>query len=410
MLYSIPMKRRHKTLNNQSTFEDAIELATLSLLGMGPLGECFAKYEGELVTVFGGIPGEEVVAQIATKHRKNVAQVVKVLKPSPYRVAAPCAYFGQCTGCQWQHISYEHQLELKRQHIQETLTQISGLVNTEVSPTVPASDPYRYRNHARFTVRGGNLGFVNRFTHRFVRIDHCLLMHPWINGALNELQERSGETTQLAIRFGENTGSWLIQPTLSRADISLTTGQSHYEEALFGRKFRIASPSFFQVNTRQTERLMQLILDRLNLTGRETVVDAYAGVGTIAVLLAPYASRILAIEESSAAVKDAKENAYGLSNLEFLQEKTEIALEQFVDTPDALVLDPPRSGCHYDVLVAVKRLQPKRVVYVSCNPESLSRDLRELCPEPYHVDDVQPIDMFPQTHHVECVVTLSLAH
>lgn len=404
------MKRHHKTLNDQSTFEDAGELARLSLLSMGPLGECFAKHEGDLLTVFGGIPGEEVVAQIGTRHRKKFAQVVEVLKPSPYRVAAPCGYFGQCTGCQWQHISYEHQLELKRQHIQETLTQIAGLGATKVSPTVPASDPYRYRNHARFTVRGGNLGFVNRFTRRFVRIDQCLLMHPWINGALNELQERSEETTQLAIRFGENTGSWLIQPTLTRTDIPLTTGQSHYEEGLFGRKFRIASPSFFQVNTRQTEHLIQLILDRLNLTGHETVVDAYAGVGTISVLLAPYASRVIAIEESSSAVRDAKENAYGLSNVEFFQAKTEIALGQFVDAPDALVLDPPRSGCHYDVLAAVKRLQPNRIVYVSCNPESLSRDLRELCPDPYQVDGVQPIDMFPQTHHVECVVTLSLSH
>ena len=405
----VPMRGQEEASRHQATLQEEPERLTLTLEGMGPLGEALAHHQGRPISVLGGIPGEQVVAQIVRQRRFTTAQVVEVLKPSPHRVAAPCPYFGACTGCQWQHISYEHQLELKRQRLYEALNQVPRLRDTWVAPTIPAPQPYGYRNHARFTVRGGALGFVNRASHRFVRIDHCQLMHSWINEALSSLQERCSETTQLAMRYGENTGSWLIQPTLRRQDIPLASGQTHYEEALSGRRFRIASPSFFQVNTRQTERLVEMVRDRLHLTGQELLVDAYAGVGTIAILLAPYARRVIAIEESAPAVKDAGLNALGLSNVEFLQAKTEVALEQLDERPDVLVLDPPRVGCHPRALAALKRLAPPRVVYVSCDPEALARDLQQLCPEPYRLEEVQPIDMFPQTHHVECIATLSLS-
>ncbi len=401
------MATPRETLPSQAAHQaDSFQEVTLTLVGLGPQGEALALYEGREIPVLGGIPGEEVVVRLLETRRMTAAQVVRVLRPSPYRVEAPCPYYGPCTGCQWQHIAYEHQLEMKRQKVQQALDQAPGLGSAPVRPTIAAPEPFGYRNHARFTVKRGSLGFVHRIMRRFLRVERCLLMHPWINEALAKLQDRCQETTQLSIRYGENTGAWLVQPTLRGADVPLASGQSHYEEALLGRTFRVASPSFFQVNTRQTERLVQLVRDRLGLTGQEFVVDAYAGVGTLAVLLAPYARRVLAIEEAASAVKDARLNAVGLPQVEFLQAKTELALAQLAERPDAVVLDPPRVGCHPLALEALKRLAPKRVVYISCDPTALARDLQLLCPSPYRLEDVQPIDMFPQTHHIEAVATL----
>jgi len=383
-------------------------LLTLKLDSMGRLGEALAQHESRPVFVFGGIPGEEVLAEVVRQHRSHItARVVEVRSASPQRVAAPCPYFGPCTGCQWQHISYEHQLELKHRIVKEAMAQEGRMPNAPIAPVVPAPQTLSYRNHARFTVGPeGSLGFVNRQNRRFIRIDRCLIMHPWINQALAKLQGRCGETTQLSIRYGANTGQWLIQPPLSTPRIP-ASGQKYYQEALLGRFFRISAASFFQVNSAQAEQLVSLVKERLGLTGRELVVDAYAGVGTFAILLAPSASKVIAIEESASAIKDAEFNISGLSNVELIQAKTEEVLGSLPQAPDALVLDPPRTGCHPAVIRAINLHQPRRIVYVSCDPRALARDLQALCHGPFILEEVLPIDLFPQTHHIECIATLS---
>ena len=388
------------------------EYADLTLEGMGALGDCIAHLDGQQVNVFGGIPGEVVRCRIVRyrrrRQRRVSAIVEQVLKPSPSRITPSCPYFGPCSGCQWQHVDYAHQLELKRSAVQSELDAYDALSNLRASPTLPADQRYWYRNHARFTVRRpGILGFVNRLTRRFVRIDRCMLMAPWINEALETLQDRSGETTQLSVRYGINTGDWLIQPSLKSPDIPLESGQSHYRESVAGREFRVASPSFFQVNTAQAERLVALVRDRAALTGEETLVDAYTGVGTFGVLLAPYARRVIAIEESEAAVRDAAGNAEGISNFEVRQGRTEDVLAAMSERPDVVILDPPRVGCRPEALEALLRMRPSRTVYVSCDPAALARDLSVLVEGGLAVESVEPVDMFPQTHHVECVVTLS---
>ncbi len=200
----------------------------------------------------------------------------------------------------------------------------------------------------------------------------------------------------------------MIQPNLDRLAAPLPTGRTHLEESVLGRPFRVAASSFFQVNTPQTEAMIRLILDRLKPTGTETVIDAYAGVGTFAISVAPTVSRVIAIEESRSAVSDAKESARDLSNIEFHQARTEVALGE-IDTPvDVIILDPPRSGCQPSALRAVAELRPKEVVMVSCDPPSLARDLARLTlAGTLAVDSVMPIDMFPQTRHVECVAFLT---
>ncbi|MCH8061548.1 MAG: class I SAM-dependent RNA methyltransferase [Chloroflexi bacterium] len=392
--------------------EQGDESATLHLDGWGELGDTLAEYEGSTINVFGGIPGEEVVAHILRYRRRRQsyvsAQVLRVLKPSPHRVEAPCRYFGACTGCQWQHIDYEHQLDLKRDRVSTSLKQYQTLSEIIIAPTMPSPQVFNYRNHARFTVRSqGRLGYINRMSRRFVEIDECMLMDPWINEALGELQGKCAETTQLSVRLGVNAGEWLIQPTMQNPDISLKTGQTHYREKLLGHTFRIASPSFAQVNTPQTERMIELVRRRLELRGDELLLDAYAGVGVFAALTAPYVKRVVAIEESSAAIKDAAVNTIGIGNLEFIEAKTEDAIGGLQERPDAVILDPSRLGCHPNVLDALVSNRVPRVVYVSCDPDALARDLDRLVSGGYGVDSVEPLDMFPQTHHVECLATLT---
>ena len=172
------------------------------------------------------------------------------------------------------------------------------------------------------------------------------------------------------------------------------------------RRLRIASPSFAQVNTPQAEALATLVEQRLRLSGSELLVDAYAGVGTFAILLANSARRVIAIEESSAAVDDAAVNIEGIDNLEFVCSRTEEYLDSLAEPPDAVILDPPRVGCHAATLDALIRRKPKRTVYVSCDPDTLARDLAYLASGGFSITSVEPMDMFPQTYHTECIATI----
>ena len=405
----------HLSTDVQTGREDGLadpETARLTLKEMGSEGDTIAHLDGEAINVFGGIPGEEVTAKVfryrRRRRRKASAMVTEVLKASPHRVAPPCPYFGPCSGCQWQHIKHGHQLTLKRQAVERELWAYPELRSLSVSDALPSRKQFDYRNHARFTIRRqGSLGFINRINRRFVRVDSCMLMSPWINETLAKLQDRCEETSQLSVRYGVNTGEWLVQPSLDSEEVPIETGQTHYGEELLGRRFRIASPSFFQVNTEQAARLIELVKSRLDLTGEETLVDAYAGVGTFAVLLASEVRRVIAIEESESAIRDAAVNAIGLDNLEFRQGKVEDVLGSPDWTPDVVILDPPRAGCQPPALEAVAKWAPRKTVYVSCEPATLARDLSMLVEGGLRVDTVEPVDMFPQTHHVECVATLT---
>ena len=382
----------------------------LDLLSWGRLGEAMATHDGRDVFVFGGIPGETVTAEVVAVRRKYVAaQVIDVIHPSPQRVDPPCAYFGQCTGCQWQHVSYEAQLDAKAGIVADALERVGNFHNPPVLETIPSPKPFGYRNHARFNIwrSTGSLGFTHRERRRFVQIDRCLLMNDRTNKLLAQLQDRCGETSALSIRASDATGDYLVQPTLKNPEVPVTTGQKRYRESVNGNEFWVASPSFFQVNVEQAGKLAELAIDALRLSGAETVVDAYAGVGAFSVLLAPHAAQVIGIEESTAAVADAEENAADLPNVEFVTGKVEDILPGLDVIPDAVVLDPSRTGCQPSVLETLLELAPPRIAYVSCNPQTLARDLAILC-QRYRVESVQPVDMFPQTHHVECLASLSL--
>lgn len=381
---------------------------TLTLGDMAFEGGAVAHDGDRVIFVDYGLPGEEAVVELHTE-RAGVfmGRVVEVLRPSPHRVEAPCRYFGQCGGCNWQHIDYQHQLDLKRHIVREQLRRIGKFADAPVSPTVGADNPWGYRNHIRFTAKPkGEIGFIQRGTHRFLRIDECLIADPWINALLPKIQGHGGGLHQVAIRRGVNTGDVLVQPDLSGIDPSIPPAKKYYEEELLGRRFRISSASFFQTNSPQAERLIRLAQERLALQPNDTLADAYAGVGTFAVVLAPYVRRVIAIEESHAAVADAAVNTEGIANIECHEGKVENVLSGIEETVHALILDPPRQGCHPGALDAVLRLRPERLAYVSCDPSTLARDLRLLVDGGYELLDVTPVDMFPQTYHIECVASL----
>lgn len=381
---------------------------TLTLTSWGRLGEAMGQYEDLDVFVLGGIPGEKVTVEILRIYRRYMtAQVIEVIDSSDSRTEPPCPYYGDCTGCQWQHIEYREQLNNKHRKVADALERTAGLFKQTIHPVIPSPNEYGYRNHARFTVGpSGSLGFVNRETHQFVKIDTCMLMHNKINEILGNLQGRCIETTQLAIRAGKDTGDFLVQPALKNPDISVPTGQKHYLESIGNSTFQVASPSFFQVNVEQAAQIINILRDALNLNGSEILVDAYAGVGALAILLAPFVKTVLGIEESSAAIKDAELNASKITNISFLEGKTEEVLFDLECVPDVVVLDPPRKGCQPQALDSLINIAPPKIAYVSCDPDTLARDLKILVDGGYSLQQVQPLDMFPQTHHVECIASL----
>jgi 23S rRNA (uracil1939-C5)-methyltransferase len=411
------------------------KLETLTLTDLAFGGEAIGRLDSRIVFVPFGLPGEDVVVELAEERRDFArGRIVEVLKPSPQRVQAPCPYYGECGGCSLQHADYSAQLEFKRQVIVEQLRRIGHFDDPAplVRPTIGMLSPWEYRNHARFTVgrRFGELCFTRKATHQLMRIDRCLIMQPPINEAVRQIQGRlTGlPAHQVALRSGANTGDFLVNPALAAVP-ELPSGQQAIEEELFGRRFRIAAPAFFQVNTRREARplpeglrqppwplpadglsmaeiLVTVVYDRLELAGTELLVDAYSGVGAFTVLLASAVGRVIGVEESSAAVKDARQNAAGLSNVELIEGKTEDVLPRLSARPDAIVLDPARVGCDPAVLEAIDGLRVRRVVYVSCDPATLARDLAVLVARGFRLESVQPLDMFPQTYHVESVAAL----
>jgi 23S rRNA (uracil1939-C5)-methyltransferase len=395
--------------------------------------------DGRVVFVPRALPGETALIEVQQRRRDFARGEVAVLeRAAPGRVQPPCAYYtAGCGGCSWQHAEYALQLRLKQDIVADQLRRIGHFPDAEdlVRPAIGMLEPWHYRNQARFTVgrRFGELCFTFRSTHRLLRIDHCWIVHSTINSILEIAQGRLASLGrrihQVSIRVGANTGQFLVAPALPEVP-EIESGQPFVEEELFGRRFRLQPPSFFQVNTRREARplpaaireswlplpadglsmaevLVLLVIDRLEPEPAQLVLDAYSGVGTFALLLASLVRAVIGIEEARSAVRDAEHNARDVGNARFLLGKTEAVLPSVDARPDAVVLDPARVGCHPDVLHALLRSRPRRIVYVSCDPSTLARDLRVLVDGGYTLHEVQPLDMFPQTYHIESIATLT---
>ena len=405
--YSGPDITGHVDLNPGDQFQTTLN-------GINDSGETLSEIRGAPVEVTGGLPGEKVVVEVQKRFPERiVAKVVEVLEQAEERVVPECEYFLTCSGCQWQHASYDYQLQLKQARVQREIDKYQSLSQVVVDATIGSESQLGYRNHGRFTVGkkddGGKIGYINAVTRRFVKIDRCLLMNEQINKVLDLAQDNVAGQTQVSIRAGSNTDSMLIQPRMDISHIGLVTGEQHYEEEVRGFRFRVAASSFFQVNTSQLSRAIDEVRDLLDLDGTEVMVDAYCGVGVFTVLLAPYVRKIVGIEESASAIEDAGLNSKDILNIEFVEGKTEHILNTLNQHIDVLLLDPPRVGCHPDVLDSVIKLKPEKVLMISCEPEAMARDLNLLCSTGiYNLETIRPVDMFPQTRHVETISMLRL--
>ena len=414
----------------------------LELTDVAHGGDAIGRHEGRVVFVPHGLPGELVVVELVEDRRDYArGRIVDVVRPSDERVAPPCPYFtAGCGGCQWQHAAYPAQLRFKQNIVAEQLRRIGQFhdASSLVLPTIGMIDPWYYRNHARFSVgrRDGELCFTKQGTRSLMRIDHCWLMHPRIDDTLALLQGqfKQARAHQVSIRHGANTGDHLVNPRVPD-HLGVASGQTDLHEELLGRRFRVAAAAFFQVNTRRERRggdtpshlpseagrfpelipddglsmaeiLALVALDRLDPQPDDIVVDAYCGVGTFTTLMSPFVREAIGIEESPAAVDNARDNARDLPYVRFITGKTEDILPKLEDRPSKVLLDPARVGCDRAVLDALLAARPDRIVYVSCEPATLARDLAILRDDGYALATVQPVDMFPQTYHIECVALM----
>jgi len=435
------------------------------ITGLSHQGEGIGRVNNFAVFVPGAIPGEKVQAEIK-EIKKNFAQgnLKKVLEPVSFRIAAPCTYFEQCGGCQLQHIDYAKQLEFKRKQVNDALTKIGG-IDIEVEPTLGMEYPWRYRNKGHFHIDKINgeirLGFYEPGSHEFVPAKESLLFSSIINGLLSYLEERltlddiavfnrstgkgylrnimireSRATGEIMLIFVTNDFQWQLdavvqsvsavfpqvksvyqninksnKPVILGNQFNHISGYTFLQDTIGPYVFKISPQSFFQVNNEQARVLYEKALDYAMLSGKETVIDAYCGIGSIAIYLASQAKEVIGIEVVEAAIKDAKENAKinKIKNTEFIIGKVEEWLPQWVKgggKADVIIIDPPRKGCAPEVLKAIVEVKPERVVYVSCNPATLARDLKYLVANGYMVGKVQPVDLFPQTGHTEAIVLL----
>ena len=447
------------------------DLLTVTIEDMGHDGEGIGKVDGYTVFVKDTVIGDKVQAKIMkAKKNYGYARLVEIMEPSKDRVEPRCAYARQCGGCQIQALSYEKQLAYKQQKIENNLIRIGGFQKDEIpmQPIIGMEDPYHYRNKAQFPVgcdKEGQLiaGFYAGRTHSIISNRKCYLGVE-VNEQILNLVLAHMEAYDIPA-YDETTGKGLVRHVLIRygfrskeimvclvvnggyipeveeliaklrkipgmTSISLNInrektnvilgrkgkllwGQEYITDTIGPIAYQISPQSFYQVNPVQTQKLYEKALEYADLEGNETVWDLYCGIGTISLFLAQKAKQVYGVEIVPAAIEDAKRNATlnHITNAEFFVGKAEEVLPEKYEKEgiyaDVIVVDPPRKGCEESVLATMVKMQPKRIVYVSCDSATLARDLKYLRGEGYEVKKVQGVDQFPHTVHVETVVLLS---
>lgn len=403
----------------------ANQIISLAVTAMADSGQALGRHEGKVVFVAGALPGEQVRVRFVEMHKRWArAELLSVLKASPQRIEPPCPYFGKCGGCHFQHINYPAQLEYKQQIVTEQLRRIGHLDAPPVSSTLGMDEPWFYRNHIEFSVTdGGQLGFQAQHSHQIIPIEQCLLAHPLVDELHAAFDLEWPELTRLSLRSGIHTGQQMciletvddqapeieidmpLSCLLRRGDGTdmVLIGQSAYWELLRGRSFRISSNSFFQVNTLQAERMIDIVEQYLEPSSQDTLLDIYCGVGALSLSFAGQVGRIIGIEGHPAAIQDAQFNTQENEQATFIKGNAAQVLPEIKTRVDKVIVDPPRKGCEPEVLTEIVRLAPERIVYVTCDPTTLARDAAQLGQHGYVLAQAQPIDLFPQTFHIETV-------
>ncbi len=431
-------------------------------------GNGVARLNGFVVFVRRGLPGDTVRARV-TKVKRNHAEAlaVEVVEPGPNRVEAPCAHYPACGGCRFQDLAYEEQVRAKEEQVRDALVRIGRVEEPPLEPIVPAESQFHYRNKLEYsftqTPSGPALGF-----HKAGRWDEVLPIEKcWLTTDLGnairdavavwareerlpayDQAEQTGYLRHLVVREGRNTGQALVQLVTAAGErfereqfvevlrrfpevrsihwsenetpaevtnlpTMLLWGEEAVEEELCGLRFRVRPNAFLQTNTAMAERLYGLAKEAAGLTGGETVYDLYCGIGTIGLTLAADALTVWGVEVSEESVACALENAdlNGISNAAFFAGEAGAALAELHERagdPEVVVVDPPRSGLSGKAVRRIGRLEPARIVYVSCNPTTLAGNLKDFAADwGYRLERVTPVDMFPHTPHIEAVALLT---
>lgn len=440
---------------------------TVTIEDLGHKGEGIGKVKGIPLFIEGGLPGDELKVEV-TKLKKNYgfAKLLEIEKPSDKRVIPRCPIAEVCGGCQIMNLDYSEQLNIKTKRVRETLKRI-GKVEAPVQETIGMKEPYHYRNKAQFPIgMEGNepvMGFFKTGTHEIVNTEHCYIQHP-VNDVLTRIvkayikkhsitvyneKSRKGLLRHMVSRVSYETGEVMVifvingkelpqkeelinalkseVKNLKTVVLNVNTkntnvifgektrtlyGEGYIIDKLKDLSFYISPRSFFQVNPTQTEVLYDKALEFANLNKEQTVFDLYCGIGSITLFLAKQAKKVYGIEIVPEAIEDAKKNAKlnDLQNTEFIRGAAEKEVPKLYEkgiTADVVVIDPPRKGCEEKVLETMVKMDPERIVYVSCNPSTLARDLAYLEENGYKTREVQPVDLFPHTSHVEVVCLLT---
>ena len=444
------------------------DIVTLDIEDCGVDGEGIGKADGFTVFVKDAVIGDRVTAKIM-KAKKNYGygRLMEILKPSPYRVEPKCAFARQCGGCQLQALSYEQQLAFKEKKVRGHLERIGGFTELPMEPIIGMDEPYHYRNKAQFPVgknKEGRIitGFYAGRTHTIIENRDCALgvsqnkevldrviahMEAYGIEPYNE-ETGKGLVRHILIRYGFFTGEVMVCLVLNGSSIPqketliehlleipgmtsitinvnkkrsnvilgekirLLWGKPYITDKIGDISYQISPLSFFQVNPLQTGKLYSKALEYADLHGEETVWDLYCGIGTISLFLAQKAKFVRGVEIIPAAIENANDNARlnGIENVEFFVGKAEEVLPAEYKKngiyADVIVVDPPRKGCEESLLATMIEMQPKRIVYVSCDSATLARDLKYLCERGYELRKVCPVDQFGGTVHVETVVLL----
>lgn len=436
-------------------------VVTIKRIGIN--GEGVGYYRRKAVFIDGVLPEEVVKAKVTRAESTYLtAQLVEIEKKSPDRTKPPCPVYDACGGCQLQHMTYPAQLRAKEELVREAFNRYARLVELPLRPILGMDDPWGYRNKAQLQAGWSNDQFITGLyspgSHRLIDISGCPIQDPTINEVISKAKAiltrlhiqpyqergRTGIVRTIVARVSRRSGS--VQLTLItagkyipdpdrliaaiRSELPVVTtiaqninkgdtplvfgdqtnvlwGEERLDEELGGLRFSLSPRAFFQLNPEQTVKLYDAAKEAAALTGNELVVDAYCGTGTIGLWLAPQAKEVRGIELIPEAVDDARRNTQlsGADNAKFFVGRAEALLPEWVKRgirPDVVVVDPPRTGCERELLHAIAAAKPARLVYVSCNPSTLAKDCQVLLQSGYRLEWIQPVDMFPQTAHVEC--------
>ena len=434
---------------------------------LGSNGEGIGRIDGYTVFVEGALPGEKIsVLIVKVKKNYGYGKLMEILEVSPERREPMCPVAKQCGGCQLQHLSYEAELAYKTREVKDVMERIGGIRNVEVKPALGMENPWRYRNKAQFPVGRGKdgcaIGFYAKRSHRIVDTDQCFLQNACndeiigiVRAFLNEFniplydeEKHKGLVRHILTRIGRNSGEIMVcivinGKKLPNSDILVERlkavegvvsivlnvnkektnvilgqkiitlwGKDTITDSIDGIEFEISPLSFYQVNPIQTEVLYGKAVELAGLKGEETVLDLYCGIGTISLFFARKAKKVFGVEIVPEAIADAKKNAArnGITNAEFAVGAAEEVIPRLYKeegiTADIVVVDPPRKGCDEKLLETILQISPEKIVYVSCNPATWARDLVVLKEGRYELKEVQPVDQFSHSVHVEVVSLL----